>query len=41
MEGNMIVVRDPKNFCFYFDWPKDVDDSLNHDIEYIIKSNGS
>ena len=24
MEENMIVIRDPKTFCFNFDWPKDV-----------------
>ena len=23
MEENMIVIRDPKNFCFNFDWPED------------------
>ena len=22
MEENMIVIRDPKTFCFNFDWPK-------------------
>ena len=24
-EENMVVIRDPKTFCFKFDWPKDVD----------------
>ena len=38
MEENMIVIRDPKTFYFYFDWPKDVIENLQHDIEYIIKS---
>ena len=35
----MIVIRDPKIFYFYFDWPKDVDKNLKLGIEYIIKSN--
>ena len=39
MEENMIVIRDPKNFCFNFDLPKDVDENLKHKIEYIITSN--
>ena len=37
----MIVIRDPKTFCFNFDWAKDVDESLKHEIEFIIKSNKS
>ena len=41
MEENMIVTRDRKTFCFSFDWKKDVDDNLNHEIEFIIKSNES
>ena len=24
MKENVIVIRDPKNFCFEFDFPKDV-----------------
>ena len=40
MEENMIVIRDPKTFCFNFDWPKDVDDSLKHKTE-LIKTNES
>ena len=39
MEENIIVIRDPKLFCFNFDWPKDVDVNLKHEIEFIIKSN--
>ena len=39
MEKNMIVTRDPKTFDF--DWPKDFDESLKHEIEFIIKSNQS
>ena len=23
MKENIIVIRDPKTFCFNFDWPKD------------------
>ena len=34
----MIAIRDPKTFCFNFDWPKDVDDNLKHEIEFNIKS---
>ena len=30
-----------QNFCFNFDWPKDVDKNLKHEIEFIIKSNES
>ena len=41
MEENMIVIRDPKTFYFGFDWPKDVDNNLKYEIEYIIKSNES
>ena len=41
MEENMIVVRDTKTFHFDLDWPKDVDESLKHENEFIIKSNES
>ena len=41
MEENIIVKRDSKNFCFNFDWPKDVDENLKHEIKFIIKSNES
>ena len=41
MERNMIVIRDPKTFCFDFNWPKDVDENLKHQINFIIKSNES
>ena len=41
MEENLIVIRDPKTFCFDFDWHKDVDENLKHEIEFIIKSNES
>ena len=33
------VIRDPKAFYFHFDWPKDADEDLKHEIEFIIKSN--
>ena len=35
----MIVIKDPKTFCFNFDFPKDVDQNLKREIEFIIKSN--
>ena len=35
----MIVIKDPKTFCFNFDFPKDVDQNLKCEIEFIIKSN--
>ena len=41
MEENMIGTRDPKTFCLNFDWQKDVDENLKHEIEFIIKSNES
>ena len=41
MEENMIVIRDPKTFCFNFDCPKDVDDYLKRKIEFAIKINES
>ena len=37
MEENMIVIRDPKTFCFNFGWPKDVEKNLKHEIEFIKK----
>ena len=37
----MVAVRDSKNFYFYFDWSKTVDENLTHEIEFIMKSNGS
>ena len=41
MDENVILIRDPKTFYFNFDRPKDVDENLNHEIEFIIKSNES
>ena len=39
MEENMIVIRDSKTFYFDFNWPKDFDDNLTHEIDFVIKSN--
>ena len=39
MEENMIVTRDPKAFCFNFDWPNYVDENLKHETEFVIKRN--
>ena len=33
----MVVMKDPKTFYFYFDWPKDVEKNLKHETEYIIE----
>ena len=35
----MIAIKNPKTFCFNFDWPRDVDKNLKHEIEFIVKSN--
>ena len=32
MEENMIFIRDSKTFYFHFDWPKNVDEKLKHEI---------
>ena len=37
MEENMIVIRDPKTFYFHFDWPKNVDENLKQETEFILK----
>ena len=36
MGENITVIRDPKTFCFHFDWPKDGDENLKHEIEFIL-----
>ena len=41
MEENMIVIMDPKTFCFNFDWSKDDEENLKYKIEFIIKCNES
>ena len=35
----MIVIRDSKTFYFHFDWPKNFDENLKHQNDFIIKSN--
>ena len=37
----MTVTRNVQNFCFNFDWLRDVDQNLKHEVEFIIKSNES
>ena len=37
----MIVIRDPKTFCFNFDWPKDFEGNLKYEMEFIIKNSES
>ena len=32
MKENMILIRDPKTFCFNFDRAKYVNDNLKHEI---------
>ena len=34
MGENMTVIKDPKTFCFNFDWPKDVAENLKHEINW-------
>ena len=29
MQEKMIVIRDPRTFCFNFHWSKDVDDKIS------------
>ena len=38
MEENMIVIRDSKTFRFNFNLPKDIDENLKREIEFIRKS---
>ena len=38
MEGNMIVIRDPKVFYFSFHCFKDIDESLKHEIESLAEN---
>ena len=35
------MIRDPKTFYFNFDPPKDVDENLKNEIEFITKNNES
>ena len=41
MEENMNVIRDLETFFKTFDWLKYVDKNLEHEIEFIIKSDES
>ena len=41
MGEKMVMIRDPKTFCFNFDWPKDFYENLMHEIEFIIKNKES
>ena len=41
MEENMILIRDLKAFQFNFDWPKNIDENLKYENEFMIKSNES
>ena len=41
MEENIIMIANPKNFSFNFDWSKNVNENLKHEIEFILKSNES
>ena len=41
MEENLVAIIEPKTLYFDFDWPKNVDENLKHEIEFIIKSNES
>ena len=41
MEENMIVIMDPKTFCFNFDGSKDDEENLKYKIEFIRKCNES
>ena len=41
MQEDMIVIRDPKTFCFNFELLKDFDEHMKQQTEFIIKSNES
>ena len=34
----MVLIRQPGTFPFDFDWPKNGDENLKHEIEFIIKT---
>ena len=36
MEENMILIRDLKTFQFNLDWPKDIDETLKYENEFMI-----
>ena len=37
----MVVIKEPKTFYFDFDFPKNVDKNLKHEIEFTLKYNES
>ena len=37
----MVVIAELRSFQFGFDWSKNVDQNLKHEIEFIINSNES
>ena len=37
----MVLIREPKTFCFDFHWSKYVYENLKHKIQFLVKSNGS
>ena len=39
MKEDIMVIRDPKAFYFDFDWRKDVDENLKHEVKFITKNN--
>ena len=38
MKENVIMIGDSKILYLNFYWPKDVDENLKHEIQFIIKS---
>ena len=41
MEENVVVIRELIKLYFDFDWPKNIDENLKYETEFIIKSNES
>ena len=41
MEENVVVIREPKTFSFNLNWPENVDENLEHEMEFIMKNNES
>ena len=41
IEENIVAITERKTFNYDFDWPKNVDENLKHEIEFIIKNNES
>ena len=39
MKENLVEIREPKTFYFDFYYPKNVDENLEHEIEFITESN--